>query len=505
MGLLSRLATYFMPRKVVEVEASSTLDNLQREDHDTYWAKASGGSADAMASPEFRRLTRNRARMEVQNNAWLQGMLETYVSMVLGTGVRLQIIPEESSKSQLAAANKVEKLWNEWVEETEYFTELRSMIFARVQDGESFGVLETAINDVPVQLQMRAYEADFFGDPWGRSAYLLDRNRWYDGIRFDSSRRAASYFKFKEHPGAYLSRGLGGDGSPIPADYVCHLLKKRRPGQSRALTELLAVLDLMVDLRRYRDAAVKAARKAANISVFIESNMEPGEADELEEGPFTTIPLPQDAIMNLPDGWKGNAIKAEHPTMTYDAFTLAIMREAARCIPLPIAVATGDSSQMNYASGRLDKQAGDLVIDCDRKLLDRTCNNKTFREWYREAQSIPGFLPRLGKFKVRWQYDGRRHVDPMKEANAVSKLSEANLLDEERYWSETFGLSLDEAYEAIARVREAKERHGLTDIANVSTANAKGPARDGGSRRRKNPKTPVAQQRQQSGWENANE
>ena len=92
-------------------------------------------------------------------------MLETYVSMVLGTGVRLQIIPEESSKSQLAAANKVEKLWNEWVEETEYFTELRSMIFARVQDGESFGVLETAINDVPVQLQMRAYEADFFGDP----------------------------------------------------------------------------------------------------------------------------------------------------------------------------------------------------------------------------------------------------------------------------------------------------------------------------------------------------
>ena len=37
--------------QVVEVEASSTLDNLQREDHDTYWAKASGGRCRRNGKP----------------------------------------------------------------------------------------------------------------------------------------------------------------------------------------------------------------------------------------------------------------------------------------------------------------------------------------------------------------------------------------------------------------------------------------------------------------------
>ena len=142
--------------------------------------------------------------------------------------------------------------------------------------------------------------------------------------------------------------------------------------------------------------------------------------------------------------------------MTYDAFTLAIMREAARCIPLPIAVATGDSSQMNYASGRLDKQAGDLVIDCDRKVARSNLQQQDVSRVVSRGSVDPWVLASAWKVQSPMAVRRSTPVDPMKEANAVSKLSEANLLDEERYWSETFGLSLDGLTEAIARVREAK-------------------------------------------------
>ena len=51
-----------------------------------HWANADGLSADAAASPEIRRILRNRTRYEAANNSYAAGIVATLANDVVGTG-----------------------------------------------------------------------------------------------------------------------------------------------------------------------------------------------------------------------------------------------------------------------------------------------------------------------------------------------------------------------------------------------------------------------------------
>ena len=75
-GWLKRIRAFAKPaavRRVVRFirgryDAAQTNDSNRR-----HWAAADGLAADASASPEVRRILRNRARYEVSNNSYLRG------------------------------------------------------------------------------------------------------------------------------------------------------------------------------------------------------------------------------------------------------------------------------------------------------------------------------------------------------------------------------------------------------------------------------------------------
>jgi capsid protein len=124
----------------------------------------------------------------------------------------------------------------------------------------------------------------------------------------------------------------------------------------------------------------------------------------------------------MPGGWKMGQLKAEQPTTTYGEFKREILKEIARCLNMPYNVAAGDSSNHNYASGRLDHQTYFKSIRVEQRQLETTVLDRILAAWLDEAALIPGVLPDgigpTGSLKHQWFWDGHEHVDPAKEARA---------------------------------------------------------------------------------------
>lgn len=90
---------------------------------------------------------------------------------------------------------------------------------------------------------------------------------------------------------------------------------------------------------------------------------------------------------------------------------------------MPYNVAAADSSQHNYASGRLDYQTYGTAIDVNRELMETVVLDPFFRAWKREYELVTG---RVVSDVHEWFWPGRGHVDPQKEANAQKIRLESN-------------------------------------------------------------------------------
>ena len=104
---------------------------------------------------------------------------------------------------------------------------------------------------------------------------------------------------------------------------------------------------------------------------------------------------------------------------------------------MPYCVAAGDSSQYNYASGRLDHQTYFKSLEVDRADLGRHVLDRTFGAWLGEALLIPGLHLARQLERVYWPHAwfwrNREHVDPLKEALAAIAKLKAGLLTEAEY------------------------------------------------------------------------
>ena len=83
---------------------------------------------------------------------------------------------------------------------------------------------------------------------------------------------------------------------------------------------------------------------------------------------------------------------------------------------MPVNIITGDSSQHNYASGRLDHQAYYKAVRMTQRACARNVVERIFREWWGEY-TVYARWPKEPPVHF-WFWDGTEHVDPLKEANA---------------------------------------------------------------------------------------
>ena len=421
-----RIPFFNKPKQVIESSGQvagqriragydAAAHNPQDERH---WANADGMSADAVASPDVRRLLRNRSRYEVANNCYAAGMKNTVIDHTIGTGPRLQI-----TTSNKASDRRIERGFAAWADEIKLTEKLRIAVGDQFQSGEAFiNIAQNPRLKNRNKTDLVMIEADQI------SSFDLSsiESSSVDGITYDQYGNPVEYHVLAAHPGSTAPEP-GAKSKPVPASAMIHFFTPTRPGQSRGIPEITPALPALGQLRRYTKATLSAAELVASLSMFMETNSMPEDgAENVEE--FSLVDAEPGVLLTLPAGWRAAQIKAEQPVTAYAEFKGEILNEAGRCIDMPYNLIAGNSSNYNYASGRLDHQPWFKKINIRRGSLEQRILNMAFAAWYAEEILLERIAPSIIDQSLRmigatmpspaWYWDGFEHVDPLKEANA---------------------------------------------------------------------------------------
>lgn len=370
-----------------------------------HWSMADFDSADCENNPPVRAILRSRSRYECSNNPWLYGILLTAADDIIGTGPRIQI---ESIHKQ---ANEIERDFSSWARQIGLSRKLRTARLARIRDGEAFlvKVNNPKISGM-VKLDYMLIDCDRVMSPYV-NVVLDNKPLDVDGITFDRYGNPIKYSIAKFHPGGCNCAEYG--FYDVKAADVIHLYRATRPEQHRGIPEITSALPLFALLRRYELATVQKMETSANISgVVFTDNYDIAPDNAVQLAGSEDIVINRDSFVSLPPGWKLQQFTNLNPTDSQNDFSLMVKTEVARCLNMPKNIALGDSSGYNYASGRLDFQSYDKYIDVERSDIELECLDRIFAAWFEEY--APGeILP-----AHYWFWDGREHVDPLKNAEA---------------------------------------------------------------------------------------
>lgn len=400
----------FRNRLNARYEAAETND-----ENENHWSMADGYSASRANRYSIRKRLRERARYERDNNSYLQGMCQTLANDTVGEGARLQVLTDNPQ-----ANKKLEAAFNSWAEEVCLAEKLRTLRITKAIDGEPFAQLITNNNLFhPVKLDLLEIEADLIHDMMS-----IETEQQVDGIKIDRNGNPTQYYRLREHPGGFMGGEVKGDW--LDAKDMIHMFRRDRPGQYRGIPEITSALSLFASHRRFRFATVAAAETAAEFSAIMRTNAQvPDGPDELEgDALFASIPIEYRMMMTLPHGWDITQLRAEHPTTTYEMFDRRLLAEIARCLLIPVNLASGDSSAHNFSSARLDILMYRKAIDVERSYIESRCLRKLFYRWFEEAiytNTLPPGLPPLYEIPIKWFWRSPLPViDESKHANAIA-------------------------------------------------------------------------------------
>ena len=351
------------------------------KEYSNIWANSDCYDADSANSREVRHTLIRRSRYEIQNNGYSDGIAQTYATDLVGIGPTLRMQTGSQGFNQL-----IELEFYLWQKSIGLAEKLWCLAHAKHSDGEGFAVARTNPRAKhAIKLDLVLYEAEQVQTP-----YLPFTTPGYiDGIKFDEFGNAEYYDVLREHPGG---RTWLADMTPeqVPAKYMLHWFKRRRPGQHRGVPEMASTLNTGAAARRWREATLAAAETAADFTTLLKTTMSPDEADPVS--PMSSLDIQKRMMTALPQGWDVHQMKAEHPGSSFEAFHKQLTNEMARPKSMPFNKAACDSSSYNYASGRLDHQTYYASLDVERASAVTMVLDPLFELWVEEAIRFYGWL-----------------------------------------------------------------------------------------------------------------
>ena len=365
-------------RVVASYDAAGSSDEYKN-----YWAAADSFDADSANSFPVRQHLVHRSRYDVNNNGYSDGIAQTYATDLIGRGPTLRMQTDSEGFNRM-----VELAWFDWCKAIHFRRKLWCVAHAKHQDGEGLGVMRINRNlKHPVRLDWVLYETEQCQTPylpWGKPGYI-------DGVEFDDFGNPTFYDILKHHPGSNQTmHNHFMNADKVPAAYVTHWFKLRRPGQHRGVPECASTLNLGAASRRWREATLAAAENVADFSLFIKTQFEPEEMDSVSA--MSTLDIQKRMMTALPAGYDAFQPKAEQPTAGHAEFSKTLVNEQARPKSMPYNKAACDSSSYNYASGRLDHQTYYGHLDVDRADCDDCVLDTMFAVWFDMAVMVYGWL-----------------------------------------------------------------------------------------------------------------
>ena len=365
---LDRLVTWLDPaRGVARHKSRVTLamtggytgarrDRRQTSD----WATRTG-SADADILPDLPAL-RERSRALYMNAPLATGAINTVVTNVVGTGLKVQSRVDREALTGIlgttdaefdAFERGAERWFRYWAASTDCDT-ARTLNFAGQQD--------LAVRSVLISgdaLMVRRF-IERPGGLLGTSLQLIEGDRLSNalgetdtaemagGVRRDPFGAPTSYRILRRHPGDIRGGSLEADELPAfgPSGMrqVYHLFNKQRPGQTRGVPYLAPVIESLKQLDQYREAEMMAAVIGAMFTVFVKTEngeglgpMEP----TTETGGSTSdkdFKMGAGAILDLRPNESVEFANPGRPNTAFDGFVMAILRQIGVALELPFEI-----------------------------------------------------------------------------------------------------------------------------------------------------------------------
>lgn len=405
-------------------------DAVQTSDENVrHWSMVDSLSADAANSPAVRQKFRDRARYEVLNNSYARGMAETIAADVIGTGPRLQILTGDTDAAK-RRDSLIEARFRQWARAVRLGSKLRALRRAKFIDGEGVALLTNKPRaETPVWLNIRPIEAERLAAPW--EDFRDDQGT--DGIRYDIEGEPIEYYVLRDHPGG-TTFGISNEGDWIPATEVIHIFREDRPEQHRGIPEISPALPLFAILRRYTLAELLNCEVNAEITAVLETeHPELARFEHEATGTTTNSPssysafdvfdLERNSVLTMPGGARLNTIEVRRSSTTYTEFKREVLAEAFAAAVMPYNVGAHDSSEFNYASGKLDRLTYGRIIHVEQSQWDVDCLFRIFLSWWLEARLVWSEwfrLPPLAPldWSVTWHWDGIDDIDPAKASTA---------------------------------------------------------------------------------------
>ncbi|MEH6630172.1 MAG: phage portal protein [Halopseudomonas aestusnigri] len=385
-------------------------------------------------------LQRDRARDLTRKVPWVEKAIETIVSNVVGTGIK--VMPSNDNRDFKKSASR---LWADWTQESDAdgiqdFAGLQGLALRSiVESGEVFiRIRQRRTTDglsVPMQLQM--LEAEYV--PIDMTRTLTNGRKIIAGIEFDRRNRRIAYHMYREHPGDMTTGMTSVRTMRIPADQVLHLFEIKRPGQIRGIPWMTPVITRVRDLLEYEDAELMRKKTAAMYTAFITRNDEDDYNDDddeedldeddvpetqLEAGTIQMLAAGEDIAFSTPADVGGN----------YEIFLKMQLRAIAAGIGVTYEQMTGSLEDVNFSSiraGLLEFQARAKRIQA--LLIFQLCQ-PVWKAWTREAVlfsglKAPGFGANPRPFiSAKWKAPGWRYVNPVQEVNAIKTQIRSGLI-----------------------------------------------------------------------------
>lgn len=391
-----------------------------------HFAGADMLSADESLSGATRQTIASRVRLEVENNSFAAGIVATLVSHCIGRGVGIQLeLMKQSAgadpEAARAALDRRETRFRAWAGAVNLDALLRIARRARCCDGEVF-ILLTENRNLPDDCKLFpvAYEGGQCASLSASSVPVRSPNGElieFDGIQYDRYGNPVAYRITRNLEGI---AGLSGDW--FPASQVLHYANILRPGQTRGVSELAASVAVFNDIRRFSNSTLAAAEAASEISFVISTDLtsidEDGQrvAQAVDAGTF--IESARAGGIALPEGWSVSQLSPTNPTTNYNQYLETKIREAARCLCMPLMVALADSSGGNYSSSRADQQIWARKIDIDRQELVRAILAPLYGRW---ADTDKALHPADYEYDAapRWGWQPFVSLDPTKDESAA--------------------------------------------------------------------------------------
>lgn len=415
------------PRRTRPAAVRARYDSAQTNSTNAkHWANADALSANAAASPEVRRRLRMRSRYEAANNSYCRCMVDSLAGDVIGTGPRVQALTGNSDADEI-----INREFGRWLKAAKIPAKLRAMRKAKCVDGETIGLFVNnprLLRKVPVSLDLRVLECDrlaeaYPGDPLPQSV---------EGIKLDAVGEPEAYYLLDEHPGDVNTFTRGSRyGKWYDAADVIHLYRQDRPEQRRGVPETTPALPIFSQLRRWTLAVLTAAEVAADLSAIVKTSNPPDGSNYAASGdsetepasyePFDTFDIDRGVFTVLPEGTDISQLKAEQPAAMYADFKRELLAEAFAAILMPYIVGANDSSDSNFASGKLDKLGYNRLVTIDRSELNDDVVWVLFLRWYEEASlylRLPA-LPPVSEWVVTVFWDELGDIDEVKSATAT--------------------------------------------------------------------------------------